>query len=174
MHRRTTAVLVSAAAIALAGTAAVARATDGFPPAMSAWLATHSDAGAPAANPPCAVCHSGGSTARGTVTTPFGLAMRARGLVASNNATVATALDALAAERTDSDGDGVIDVDELALGTDPNLAPGTNAAPPIQYGCVQVAPGRGTPFAIVAAACIAALAMVLARRGSRKRARARR
>ena len=45
--------------------------------------------------------------------------MMSRGLVAQNLASLDTALDALAAEHTDSDGDGVPDIDELRTGSDP-------------------------------------------------------
>jgi hypothetical protein len=100
--------------------------------------------------PGCQVCHFNGITARGTVTTPVGTSLRDRGLVANDSASLNTALDALANEMVDSDGDGVSDVEEFMNGTDPNEAAmgtgggaggGTGAggglvdAGPLRYGC---------------------------------------
>ena len=76
-----------------------------------------------AAEPPCAICHTNGITGIGTVNTLFGTAMRTHGLVAGSDASLNSALDAMAAANIDSDGDGVTDVDELKAGTDPNVAP---------------------------------------------------
>lgn len=108
---------------------ALAQATPSFPDTIARELQL-------AAPPPCSICHAGGDTRRGTVTTPFGTTMRARGLVAYSDASVATALKALDAERKDSDRDGVSDVDELRAGTDPNLVSGEALPDPPVYGCV--------------------------------------
>jgi MYXO-CTERM domain-containing protein len=89
--------------------------------------------------PSCAICHQNGVTGTGTVTTLFGQAMRAHGLVAGNIASLDTALAALEAEGTDSDGDGVPDIQELKNGTNPN---GTGSATPPTYGCFSVT-GQG-------------------------------
>lgn len=116
--------------------AAPAWATDEFPPAIAARYSL-------GAEPLCQLCHTNGITIRGTVTTPFGSAMLARGLTPNDVASLNTALDALTTEQVDSDGDGVIDVEELAAGTDPNTVPGgtgggtgggTNVGP-LRYGC---------------------------------------
>lgn len=86
--------------------------------------------------PACAVCHLNGVTGLGTVTTPFGVSMRNRGCVANNTGSLDTALDALSAEMTDSDGDGTGDIAELVAGTDPNVAGGSSGSTltPV-YGC---------------------------------------
>ena len=98
--------------------------------------------------PPCTLCHQTESGGFGTVTTPFGKSMMARGLVAQNLASLDTALDALAAEHTDSDHDGVSDIDELKAGTDPNVAGGGSVTPPT-YGCLDVSGQPASPLALL-------------------------
>jgi hypothetical protein len=93
--------------------ARLAHATPNFPGAIQR------DLGASQA-PQCSICHLCGITGRGTVNTPWGMAMRARGLVEFDEASLATALARMAADRIDSDGDGVIDVDAVRMGEDPN------------------------------------------------------
>jgi hypothetical protein len=81
------------------------------------------------AAPQCNLCH-GSISGGGPVVTPLGQAMLAAGLTMSGGSTLTNALDKLAADGTDSDGDGVSDIDELTAGT--------NANPdktPIEYGC---------------------------------------
>jgi uncharacterized protein (TIGR03382 family) len=95
--------------------------------------------------PACAVCHLNGVTSAGTVTTPFGKALRMNGLVANDDASLKTALAAVKTANSDSDADGCTDVDELVAGTNPNKAGdcgggGTGGGtattlPPIKYGC---------------------------------------
>jgi hypothetical protein len=60
----------------------------------------------------CNICHQG-SFGAGTVRTPFGTSLRMKGLVSGQVGTLKTALDTLAAEKTDSDGDRCPDIDEL-------------------------------------------------------------
>lgn len=122
--------------------AAPAWATDQFPGVIQTRYSL-------AAAPACNLCHTNGITAVGTVTTPFGAALRAKGLVANDVASLNTALDALTTGMVDSDGDGVTDVAELMAGTDPNVGAasgdggtgggtgggGGNTVGPLQYGC---------------------------------------
>lgn len=70
----------------------------------------------------CSLCHTGGITGAGTVNTPFGTALRMRGLTSGNVNALNTALDTLETDGVDSDGDSVTDIDELKAGTDPNKA----------------------------------------------------
>jgi organic radical activating enzyme len=88
--------------------------------------------------PACSICHLCGITGRGTVNTPWGMAMRARGLVEFNETSLAAALAAMQSDRVDSDGDGVIDVDAVRTGKDPNppgLCDEQDETIP-RYGCV--------------------------------------
>lgn len=90
----------------------------------------------------CALCHTNGQTGAATVNTPFGKSARAKGLVAGNDAKLKQVLDAMAADRTDSDGDGVSDTDELKARTNPNAAGTISPAETLKYGCgAQAAPG---------------------------------
>lgn len=128
MRRPALLVFTVAALSALLG-ARTAGATPNYPPEIKTHLMLVSQ-------PPCAVCHQNGVTGLGTVTTPFGTSMRARGLQANNTGSLDTALDALSAEGTDSDGDGTGDIAELVAGSDPNTAGGSNAsALTPTYGC---------------------------------------
>ncbi len=104
-----------AAALALAGsvTAGAAHALPTFPAALASHLGTSHV-------PDCPVCHQGTPT-KGTATTPLAIALQSRGLTASDPSSINAALDALAADKTDSDGDGISDVDELKKGFDPNF-----------------------------------------------------
>lgn len=134
-----------ALAIALA---APAHASSSYPDVVTAHLSL-------SAPPPqlCALCHTNGITGLGTVNTPFGQALRARGAVGSNEASVTTALDRLQTDTVDSDGDTVTDLQELKDGTDPNVATTSDGGagggggsfvlpPPPTYGCgASAAPG---------------------------------
>lgn len=126
MRRLLASTIVVASLLLIAGSAS---ATPNFPPEMNGHLTLGYE-------PPCSVCHLNGVTGLGTVTTPFGVSMRARGCVANDTGSLDTALDALAAEGTDSDSDGVGDIQELKDGTDPNVAGGAGASTlkPV-YGC---------------------------------------
>lgn len=70
--------------------------------------------------PGCNLCHAKANTGVGTATTPFALSMRAAGLDAEDWASLGEALTSLEDDGVDSDGDGVIDVDELRQDTSPN------------------------------------------------------
>jgi hypothetical protein len=111
---------------------------------------------------PCAVCHIKGNTGGSTPITPFALSLRDRGL-SGDTASLSSALLQLAADGTDSDGDGVGDIDELKAKTDPNSSANADIAT-VQapgYGCGGTAPhGGGGP----AAASALSLAWLLLRR----------
>ena len=111
---------------------------------------------------PCTVCHTKGNTGASTPITPFALSLRDRGL-SGDRQSLSTALSQLAADGTDSDGDGVGDIDELKAGTDPNSSANANIAT-LQapgYGCGGTAPHGGGGLA---AAGVLGLAGLLVRR----------
>jgi len=107
-------------------------ATSGFPSDIA------TDLNAPSV-PSCALCHAT-AAGGGPVTQPFGQSMVARGLRAGNPGSLSTALQALEAEGTDSDGDGLGDIEELRMGLDPNFGGDAGSAAP-EFGCgARVAP----------------------------------
>jgi hypothetical protein len=109
--------------------------------------------------PACTLCHQSASGGDALVT-PFVEAMRAEGLQGGGQtALLTTALDALDAAGTDSDGDGTSDVDELRAGEDPNAAGESNAGPSPEYGfgCAAAAPAAAPLLGVVAALGLLAL-----------------
>ena len=83
----------------------------------------------------CALCHTGGITGTGTVNTPFGKTARGLGLTSGNDTLLGEVLDQMDAQKTDSDGDGVSDIDELRAYTDPNKSANTPDVPTLKFGC---------------------------------------
>jgi len=73
-------------------------------------------------SPACGLCHVEGKTGPGTAEMPFARSARAHGLEGGNVGLVAVALDAMMRDGTDSDRDGVSDIQELLAGTDPNVS----------------------------------------------------
>jgi hypothetical protein len=112
--------------------------------------------------PQCTICHATNSGGAGTVVQDFGMAMQDRGLTGGSDYTaLATALDAMTSDGVDSDGDGTIDTDELAGGTDPNpdgVAFCDVVTP--NYGCFNTAASPASAVAVAAGL----LAVGLARR----------
>jgi len=139
---------------------ATAHASSSFPGAIKEHLALSTA-------PDCALCHRDGVTNEETATTPFARSMRTRGMV-GNDATAAltAAVDQMVRDKVDSDGDGVVDIDELKAGTDPNVSQkgdgGTDQVPKPEYGC-SAAPGSH-PRSIAAASLVAAAVAVALRK----------
>ena len=99
--------------------------------------------------PPCRVCHIQGTTGAGTIQTPFGISMLANGM-SGDKGSLMTALTALSKLDIDSDGDGVPDVQELAIkNTDPNTPAGGQLAGDPDYGCVVGGAGHAGPLPVM-------------------------
>jgi len=90
-----------------------AQATPNFPDAMRADLGL-------ASAPDCLVCHNNELGGRGTVKTPFGKSLVARGLLAFSTSTLQNALNQMEADRVNSAGGCLTDIEELQAGRDPN------------------------------------------------------
>jgi hypothetical protein len=84
--------------------------------------------------PDCTLCHATPECGNGAVTTDFGLSLMGYGAKGRDPVSLDKALDADRAERWDSDGDGVPDIDELVLGTDPS-GPSLGRVAGAKYGC---------------------------------------
>lgn len=121
-------------------------------------------------DPPCSVCHAGNVTTNDTVFTPFGRSMRLHGLAVEDDASLIRALDALDRDGVDSDHDGVGDIDELMAGTLPNTPPSLPPPPDWKFGC---AVGSAGGSATTSGSVLAAVGVLLALRGARRRKRAR-
>ncbi|HEY4118445.1 MAG TPA: thrombospondin type 3 repeat-containing protein [Byssovorax sp.] len=116
--------------------------------------------------PQCSLCHPNNVTGPGTAQQPFAESMKAAGLAPYDDASLNAALLALQSAMTDSDGDGVSDIDELLAGTDPN---GAGAILVPTYGCgARIAPTSDGADG-VAAFVTAALLALSARRKKRRR-----
>jgi hypothetical protein len=118
-------------------------------------------------SPSCSLCH--GSTAGGgPVVQPFGKAMLAAGLSgASDDQGVAAALDQLESDGTDSNGDGISDIESLKM--EPPLDPNPGGEP-IKYGCggqITRKEPRGLAAWIIALGFgVAAMGRTFAKRGN--------
>jgi len=147
------------AATLLAG---AAHATPNFPGAIQRKLSA-------TAPPACRVCHVDGITGLGTVNTPFGRNMRARGLEAYDEATLTTALDAMEREHVDSSGGrGTPDVEALRQGGDPNSTTAGTALREPDYGCsARFARRTGAAWGLLAALGVGALSALRRGRAAR-------
>jgi len=142
-------------AVLLAG---AARARPDFPPDIADHLSA-------SVAPACSVCHLEGKTNGITVVTPFALSLRAHGFTDSPES-LNGALDQMATDGTDTDGDGVSDVAELRAGTDPNSpVPGATTADP-SYGCAVAS--RPVHSGWAASVSLLAAAVMLRRRRGRR------
>jgi len=122
MHR----VVVAGLAILLSASSAHAEPT--FPAAIQAA------AGIPCA-PPCTLCHTTTPGTAQTATKLFASTVITHGLIPGHPESMTTVVAALRADMVDTDKDGVLDVDELAAGSDPsNPRPGSELCGPL-YGC---------------------------------------
>ncbi|MGO8971293.1 MAG: hypothetical protein ACLQDQ_17195 [Myxococcaceae bacterium] len=145
-------ILPLALALALLSRPGVSAASPTYPPEIVTQLSL-------SYTPQCAICHANGVTGYGTVTTPFGLAMRARGLVCCSISSLDTALAAL-------EGEGSPYIGYLKEGLDPNN-PSAGNVPPPAYGCFSVTGQGPTGGAGGAVLLTLVLLAALHRRGPR-------
>lgn len=102
--------------------------------------------------PDCILCHETEEGEKNTVTRPFGVSMRKNGLLAGNLGSLDVALRALDSNGTDSDRDGVPDIEELQNDRNPNArevvvvsdaGDDLDAAPPV---IIELPPPPGPPL----------------------------
>jgi hypothetical protein len=164
MPKRT---LAAVALLAISLYATRGLATPNFPPGIKNDLMLSYE-------PQCSLCHTNGVTGLGTVHTPFGESMRARGLVPYDDASLSAALAKMKADNVDSDGDGVPDIEELVQGNDPDVPdkgkPPSAGGPVVAYGCGAQIAGGGVPDQAGWLTLIALLAFRTARTDRRRRA----
>jgi hypothetical protein len=110
----------------------LAWATPDFPAALVEATGLPCDAG-------CILCHATSSGGPGTATQPFASSLIDAGTMPYDVPSLDAALEAMAADGTDSDGDGVGDVDELAAGDDPNGTASLCGQLTPTYGCFNTA-----------------------------------
>lgn len=153
---------------AFASFAAEIQASTTFPEALRKQLELAEIAG-PA--PGCRLCHQTDAGGLKTATKPLSRSLQAVGVSGANVPSLLAGLEALEADRTDSDHDGVSDIDELKAGTDPNVALSDDGAPvaediPLpETGCALA----GTRSASGAWTALVAALWLLARRSRRPR-----
>jgi hypothetical protein len=155
--------VVAAAAFAILTQTSRADASATFVPVVADVLALKSV-------PECTLCHTTLAGGFGTAVTPVGTYLRSRGAKAANVESLRAALAAMIAEKRDSDGDGVADVDELRARADPNSSGGSAFGEPPAFGCgARVAAGRGTNGALaVVVGIVGALALLRRKRAERR------
>ena len=138
-----------------------ARATPNFPAAIAGDLQL-------SAPPACTICHATNAGGAGTVVKPFGKYLVSRGLVPFDEGSLAGALAAAAGERHDTDGDGILDVDALKQGLDPNGSSTlATALEDPTFGCASTRGGGGVTTVLLALVVLLRLA---AAKMSRRRA----
>ena len=91
--------------------------------------------------PTCLLCHTDIPGNLANLRQPFGLAVFRSGAQRGKPESMRTVVVTLRDNKVDTDGDGKLDVDELAVGSNPNLAdPKAELCGP-EYGCgAQLAP----------------------------------
>jgi hypothetical protein len=137
-----------------------------FPPLIQSELAL-------AKAPDCTLCHRSDVGGVGTVTRPFGRTMMTQfGLSSANLAALRAGLAGSEAAHFDSDGDGTSDIEELRLGSDPNVgASGMEAAPDVPLPQTGCALNARSPASGVAALAVVLVGLGLMRRSSARATR---
>jgi hypothetical protein len=144
-----------------------ARASENYPETLEQALDTPCP-------PDCTTCHTRASGGNLTANTPVGISMRRAGLKGGNASLLLDAIAALESERTDSDVDGVPDVEEMHAGTDPNAAMGKLKCwqPELDESCAvatrSLGERRGSSAALAVWLAVAALVLARRTRGARE------
>lgn len=132
------------------------------------------------ATPECTLCHLTNDGQENTVRRPFGLQVLSHGGTGGGSrGSLRSALRAMEADGSDSDGDGLPDIEELRAGGDPNAfdvrdggatePPPTAALPPaFETGCAAARSGRVTISRMLAAVASLAAALRLSIRVRRR------
>jgi len=155
---------LSVTATVILSSSGPALASVSFPPLIQSQLSL-------AKAPDCTLCHRNDEGGFGTVTRPFGRTMMTQfGLMGANVAALRSALSGSDAAKLDSDGDGTSDIDELRMGTDPNVGvSGVETAPDVplpQTGCTVNASLPSSPLSAGAALAVVLLGLSLRHRRS--------
>jgi len=158
--------LAATAAVSLLGSAP-AFASVAFPLVLQSELKL-------ASAPACTLCHRNDQGGVGTVIRPFGRTMMTQfGLSSGNVAALRAAISGSDAAKLDSDGDGVSDIDELRMGTDPNVGvSGMESGPDVplpQTGCAVNPSLPRSPASGVAALSVVIVGLSLQYRHRRSR-----
>jgi MYXO-CTERM domain-containing protein len=160
-------VIATVSGLLLLSAAAPARASITFPGALENKLGLKQVAGPP---PGCRLCHQTDAGGLKTATQPFGRTVLKAGAVGGSVPSLLAALDQIEAEGTDSDFDGVSDIDELKAGTDPNTPPvGSMTPQPPQVplpetGCTLPRPTKSSSGAWLLALVVGVAAVARRRR----------
>lgn len=113
--------------------------------------------------PQCTLCHSTNAGGAGTVVSSFGNSMKDRGLLGGGQTDLLiAALDQMGVDGVDSDNDGIIDVDELANGDNPNGGVAFCSVLTPTYGC-----DTGSGLGVGASAAILSIAAIRRRKAAR-------
>jgi MYXO-CTERM domain-containing protein len=120
--------------------------------------------------PPCTLCHTESPGTAANPTRPFAHTVLTSGLVPNHPESLKDVVTALRENKTDTDHDGRLDIDELASGTDPSDPKESAELCGPTYGCgAHVA--SVTPSGLDQVACGAAVALALALFGHTRRRR---
>lgn len=151
--------LLGAVVISTLLCSATAFASVTFPPVIQSELSL-------ASAPDCTLCHRNDLGGVGTVVRPFGRTMMSQfGLMSGNVAALRAGLAGSEAAKLDSDGDGTSDIDELRMGSDPNVGvSGMEAAPEVPLPQTGCALGGYSPSGGGAALTVVLVGLALRRR----------
>ncbi len=122
--------------------------------------------------PTCLLCHTAIPGTLANLKQPFGLTVLRNGIVPGHPESMHTVVTNLRDKKVDTDGDGKLDVDELAVGSNPNVTDPTAELCGPLYGCgAHLAPPPSPERAPVMwwlVGILAAMAWIGARRQRRE------